>query len=348
MKNSVIDRARKYLSKMPPAIQGSGGSTATFNVIVVLIKGFGLSDSDAMALLLEWNATCQPPWLEHDLRDKIVSAHRDSRKPLGYLLNEGESPAPVKPGKPAPRATSSRPATPRAYTAEELAEKAKIQVKWNPLEHLKVSAIQQLAQGRNCPTAAVEIPSQVGLIMADKAWPGCYVLTYKGFRQYRRINGTNMPCGQKSQNAPGSLAKGFFGLLSQFENLEPDDIVFIVEGAIGLLEAVAIQWLCAPHARRWKILAAHSASSRFFYEPELLKSIAGRQCRILPDAGKAGTAAAKAWRDELRAVGCRVDFATLPDGFQDLKKLLEAGSVGLAAMRSILAYPRATKTGGAA
>ena len=87
MKNSVIDRARKYLSKMPPAIQGSGGSTATFNAAVAMIRGFGLSESDAMALLLEWNATCQPPWPERGLRDKIKRAHKDSRKPYGYLLD---------------------------------------------------------------------------------------------------------------------------------------------------------------------------------------------------------------------------------------------------------------------
>jgi hypothetical protein len=348
MKSSAIDRARNYLRQIPPAIEGSGGNTTTFNAVVVLIRGFRLSDSDAMALLLKWNATCQPPWPERDLRDKIKSAHKDSRKPYGYLLNEGKYAAPLSSRRTAPRATASPPATPKPYTDEELAEKAGKQARWNPLQAITIKEVDQIAVARACPIAGPEILAQAGLIMADKMWPGCYVLTHQGFRQYRRIDGTNMPCGQKSQNAPGSHAKGFFGLLSQFENREPDDLVFVVEGPPGLLEAVSMQWLCAPHARRWKMLAAHSAFSRFFYEPVLLKAIAGRHCRILPDAGKVGTAAAKAWRDELRAVGCRVDFATLPDGFQDMKKLLAAGSDGLPAMRSILAYPRATKMGGAA
>jgi hypothetical protein len=180
----------------------------------------------------------------------------------------------------------------------------------------------------------------------DDSRPDCYVLTDgRGFRQYRRWNGQPFRHGGKSHNLKGSLAKGFLTLGNR--KLDPADLVFIVEGAIGLLELVAIQWLCAPHARRWYMVAAHSAASTFAADPELLAAIAGHHVRIMPDPNEAGTKAACAWRDELRTVGCTVDRARMPKGFQDLRVILAAGSDGIAAARSILTYPTHSKSGGA-
>jgi hypothetical protein len=69
-----IDMARKYLRQCPPAISGQGGHTATFRVVVALVRRFGLNEADTLMLLLEWNRTCLPPWNESDLRHKITSA----------------------------------------------------------------------------------------------------------------------------------------------------------------------------------------------------------------------------------------------------------------------------------
>ena len=80
----VIERARKYLLRMPPAVSGSGGHNATFRAACVLIQGFALERSEAMALLAEWNASCQPPWSERELEHKIGDAIKQPGE-RGYL-----------------------------------------------------------------------------------------------------------------------------------------------------------------------------------------------------------------------------------------------------------------------
>ncbi|HLP78244.1 MAG TPA: hypothetical protein VK327_15165 [Candidatus Paceibacterota bacterium] len=69
-----ISMARSYLRQCSPAISGQGGHKVTFRAAVVLVRRFGLNESEALALMREWNRTCQPPWLEADLRHKITSA----------------------------------------------------------------------------------------------------------------------------------------------------------------------------------------------------------------------------------------------------------------------------------
>src|SRR6476469_5594880 len=71
-----VDAARAHLAKLPPAISGAGGHPATFRAACWLIR-FGLSDTDALDLLREWNRThCQPPWTEKELKHKISDARR--------------------------------------------------------------------------------------------------------------------------------------------------------------------------------------------------------------------------------------------------------------------------------
>lgn len=74
--HNVVDRARKYLAKMPPAISGQGGHDRTFHAACVLVIDFGLSDDDALALLAEYNGRCVPPWTEKELQHKIESARQ--------------------------------------------------------------------------------------------------------------------------------------------------------------------------------------------------------------------------------------------------------------------------------
>ena len=83
---AVFDRARKYLAKVPAAVSGQNGHGATFHAACVLVLGFELSTDDAFALLAEWNAACQPPWSERELRHKIDDAARQSGQ-RGYLRN---------------------------------------------------------------------------------------------------------------------------------------------------------------------------------------------------------------------------------------------------------------------
>jgi predicted P-loop ATPase len=71
---NLLDRARAYVEAMPEAISGSGGHTATFAVARKLVQDFGLNDSDAWSILIEYNARCKPPWSEKELQHKLDSA----------------------------------------------------------------------------------------------------------------------------------------------------------------------------------------------------------------------------------------------------------------------------------
>jgi hypothetical protein len=81
-----VARARRYLGALPPAISGQHGDLHTFRVCCRMVRGFALSDTEALALLAEWNARCQPPWSERDLLDKLRRARRYGREPIGGLL----------------------------------------------------------------------------------------------------------------------------------------------------------------------------------------------------------------------------------------------------------------------
>lgn len=72
----MLERARRYVAATPPAVQGRRGDCATFRLCCRLVGRFGLSDGEAIALLLEWNRHCVPPWSERELAVKFRSARR--------------------------------------------------------------------------------------------------------------------------------------------------------------------------------------------------------------------------------------------------------------------------------
>ncbi|MGH7438896.1 MAG: hypothetical protein ACRENE_24685 [Polyangiaceae bacterium] len=81
-----LDRASKYLAKMPPAISGSGGHAATFRAATVLVRGFEIEPRDALRLLVEqYNPRCAPEWSIRELEHKIKSASQRARVPFGWL-----------------------------------------------------------------------------------------------------------------------------------------------------------------------------------------------------------------------------------------------------------------------
>jgi replicative DNA helicase len=81
---AVIGRAIRYLEKTPIAVDGSNGSAACFRVACVLRKGFMLSTDEALEAIRDWNAACQPPWSEKELRHKLDGAGK-APGPSGYL-----------------------------------------------------------------------------------------------------------------------------------------------------------------------------------------------------------------------------------------------------------------------
>lgn len=82
--------ARAYVAAQPPAVSGCRGHNNTFRVACHLV-GFGLRDSEVLDLLREFNARCQPPWTEKELRHKV----RDARKTV-RLLRRPSAPTPVR------------------------------------------------------------------------------------------------------------------------------------------------------------------------------------------------------------------------------------------------------------
>ena len=84
----VVERARRSLAALPPAVAGQHGDVNTFRACCRLVRGFLLPDGDALALMKEWNARCEPPWSERELTDKVLRARRYGREPLGGLLKD--------------------------------------------------------------------------------------------------------------------------------------------------------------------------------------------------------------------------------------------------------------------
>lgn len=86
-RSNVEERARSYIARMDAAVSGQKGHQATWDVALVLCKGFGLTEDRAYALLCEFNTRCQPPWSERQLRHKIKGALAAEKVPAGFLLN---------------------------------------------------------------------------------------------------------------------------------------------------------------------------------------------------------------------------------------------------------------------
>lgn len=83
---NILDRARKYIATIDPAISGQDGHGKTFYTACVLVKGFALPEEDALGLLREWNQHCQPPWSERELLHKVTQAGQQNGE-TGYLCN---------------------------------------------------------------------------------------------------------------------------------------------------------------------------------------------------------------------------------------------------------------------
>jgi hypothetical protein len=82
-------RARAWIAKANPAIQGQCGARRTFVVAMTVVRGFDIEPDVAFSLLSEWNQTCCPPWSERELKRKIKEAMRRGSMPFGAKLDRG-------------------------------------------------------------------------------------------------------------------------------------------------------------------------------------------------------------------------------------------------------------------
>jgi hypothetical protein len=86
----LAERIGRYIDAMPPAISGNFGHRQTFFVARALVHGFGLSVTEALPYMRQYNRRCDPPWKEAELKYKLDSARdwqpKNGSKPRGYLL----------------------------------------------------------------------------------------------------------------------------------------------------------------------------------------------------------------------------------------------------------------------
>lgn len=80
-------RARAWLEKADPAIQGSFGSNEAIKTVERVVRGFELTEDEALDILTAWNARCQPPWSLKELKHKIEDGLKKGDTPFGELLN---------------------------------------------------------------------------------------------------------------------------------------------------------------------------------------------------------------------------------------------------------------------
>lgn len=87
-----IERAEKYLSSCPGAIEGNGGNRTTFGLMVVVSGGFDLNEQEALHAFKEYNQNCSPPWSDDELKRMYRSAYPLYDKEYGDKLNRNYKP----------------------------------------------------------------------------------------------------------------------------------------------------------------------------------------------------------------------------------------------------------------
>jgi len=337
---ALMERARRYIAKMPPSIQGQNGSAAFFNVALALVQKFDLPSAGVHDLLQEWNTLhSKPLWSEaeilHKLRDAFGSAKgglqrgysgtrpspssiaatpvKGAKEPSGQCWDAGGSLMERARSslKLAMEKVASSPTDPDAVKARQRAA-------WPDFRPMLLSEMKQLAGLRRLSLEAVYQAHSLNVIRAAEVDGfACYVLRGRDFAQAKRMDGGCLRVNGKEKKVktlPGSTGS-FFGLHLLGEICRP---VLLVEGCIGLLEALEAIRL---HGRDespggWSPMASVSASSRF--DERLLNRLRGRRIRIVPDAGPAGVEFCAIATASLRSADCTVDAFRLPPGIGDL------------------------------
>ena len=75
----ALQRAQEWLSSHAGAVEGQGGDLYTYQTACRL-RDFGVSEQQAVELLVSWNTTCSPPWDVSDIRQKAHNAYRYSQE----------------------------------------------------------------------------------------------------------------------------------------------------------------------------------------------------------------------------------------------------------------------------
>lgn len=323
MNTSPMERAAAYVRKMPVAVAGQGGHAAAFNAAVAAVRGFDLSDAEALDILREWNAECLPPWPEAELRHKVKSARLDGQRPFGHLLDAARTTRPhtAEERREAEQRRQRAANEAKRQADAEAARKASARSSWPTLRPPTAGEIGRIAELRRLPVRAVLAAARLGWLKVGQVdGHACFILTEGTFAQARRLDGGKLSLA----GAREAKVKSLLGSQGHFLGLRhlggPSVRVLLVEGCIALLEGLALLELTDP-AEGWAVVAATSASSRFASDPAALAALAGRRVTIVADRedeGQTGLEAAKNWRAALAGTGCNVRLLLPPQGHKDL------------------------------
>lgn len=89
--DDAIRHARNALRKIGPAIEGAGGDAQTFKACCYVLRDLGLSESQGLEVLREWNQTCSPPWSDAELEAKAKHALKYGKNEIGSRRYAGNS-----------------------------------------------------------------------------------------------------------------------------------------------------------------------------------------------------------------------------------------------------------------
>jgi len=290
-----IERARRYVDRLPPAISGSGGHNQTLATACRLVE-FGLSEEEAWQVLMGWNEThCRPPWDEADLRHKLTDAFRRS-KPRPEFIQRCSTPGrPTPVGNtrcPQPAARYPKPTEPAGPSLPRIPA----------LDVGTVDDFEQLARIRGISMESVALASKAGLIRFG-TWRGArtwFVLdATRRVAQGRRVDGQPLAQGVKAWTLKGSQARWPVGTLES----RTKPVLALVEGGPDLL--AAFHFILTQERPDVCPVAILGAEVRI--HPEALPSFAGKRIRIFAHADAAGDRAAQRWAEQLAAVGADVD-----------------------------------------
>ncbi len=81
----AVEQCRRYLARIPGGRQGEGGDGQTFRAATAG-GDFGLTAEQFLPLLESWNHRCDPAWSHKELLQKVRSAERYRRHPIGFKL----------------------------------------------------------------------------------------------------------------------------------------------------------------------------------------------------------------------------------------------------------------------
>jgi len=305
MSVDILTRARRYLDKLPPSVQGQGGDEALRKAAYTLTKGFSLGEEEALPLLCEFNERAAPPWDEAALVSKLRSAAR-SPGPSGYLLEGAPRPfvsAPAAPAKPKPENPKPPPT----------------------LHRLTVSEIHRIAELRGLSPEAVALGDSHGIIAAgmNRGVPAWF-LRGGGVLQAKTFSG-ELWTFKDGKRGKADTIGGVHGFGIQVGTSPRARTVILSEGLPSALEVIECLLRADAEAGAWHegvaLVAAYSAESRI--PRELAEYLAARRVLIVADGGDTGLEAAKRWRAVIRAFGAAEVSAFAPEA-GDLGNALRA------------------------